>query len=114
MQLNGHIDELVRTKCFSEVSIEPLDKWKDTLLSPVRKAWCRRYLKWIGEERLDTMGYKLNVLIYELDPISSELRHIGSDLLHIVYGVFHYGLELRILKHKLDRLPGWYRNKAHE
>ena len=48
--------------------------------NPVRKAWCHRYLRWIGQERLAVMGRVLDVLIAELDALPRFYRRIGSDV----------------------------------
>jgi hypothetical protein len=50
------------------------------LNNPVRKAWFRRYLRWIGRERLAVMGCVLDVLIAELDALPRFYRRIGSDV----------------------------------
>lgn len=68
------------------VSEEPLSKWKQTLNNPIRKAWCRHYLKWIGSERLGIMGYNLKDLLTELEESPCSLRMIGPDLIRIIYG----------------------------
>lgn len=39
------------------VSSSSRDRWRDELASPVRRRWARRYLDWIGDERLARMGY---------------------------------------------------------
>jgi hypothetical protein len=46
---------------------EPLDKWRASLRSPVRKAWCRGYLRWIGADRLSYMGYDIETMLAELE-----------------------------------------------
>ena len=43
------------------------DDWRDTLAGPLRRAWCRRYLAWLGRDRLDVMGYSLDDLLNQLD-----------------------------------------------
>jgi hypothetical protein len=41
--------------------------WRESLDSPLRRAWCRRYLHWLGQERLALMGYDLKQLVDELN-----------------------------------------------
>jgi hypothetical protein len=65
---------------YAEVSSEPPERWKRVLNNPVRKAWCRRDLRWIGRERLEVMGYDLDVLIAELDALPTSYRRICSDV----------------------------------
>lgn len=101
------------TRQYTTISRDPLTKWKTTLANPVRKAWCRRYLRWIGETRLATMGYDKETLDAELGAIRPSLRLVGSDLGHIAYDVAYHLLELRIIKHKLQVLPAWNRVHIH-
>jgi len=100
-------------KRYSRVSQEPLIKWKQSLANPVRKAWSRRYLRWIGADRLTMMGYDLDELLVELDSIPTSSQRLGSDLLHGGYGLIFQLLEPRILKHKLQLLPSWHRIHTH-
>lgn len=100
-------------KRYSRVSQEPLTKWRQSLSNPVRKAWSRRYLRWIGADRLATMGYDLDELLAELDSLPTSSRRLGSDLLHGGYGLIFQVLEPTILKHKLQLLPSWHRIHTH-
>lgn len=85
---------------YRRLSQEPLEKWKGTLASPVRKAWCRYYLRWIGDVRLKSMGYELDSLLSELDSTPTSLRTAGSDVVRSGYGLVHPLLESTILKEK--------------
>lgn len=114
VQLRGRMGDPLGTKGFQTISKEPLEKWKHTLANPFRKAWCRRYLQWIGEKRLSVMGYKLDKLLTELDSIPSGLRFVGSDVLRALYGIAYCVVEPRILKHKLQLLPDWHRAHGHD
>ena len=51
---------------YAQVSDASLDRWRATLGSPVRTAWARRYLDWLGAERATTMGYDLAQLRHDL------------------------------------------------
>jgi hypothetical protein len=68
------------------VSAEPLERWKRTLSNPVRKAWCRRYLAWIGRERLAVMGYELDELLHDLEAVPTTSRMTFSDLYRLARG----------------------------
>jgi hypothetical protein len=61
-QYAGRLGDPTGVRLYSSVSREPLDKWRKTIDSPVRRLWCERYLEWIGEGRLETMGYDLGAL----------------------------------------------------
>ena len=64
--LSGRLGDKHGVARYSELSIEPLTKWKQTIHNPLRRAWCRRYLDWIGPQRLEVMGYDHAQLQQEL------------------------------------------------
>lgn len=111
--LEGKLGDPTGKVNYQAISSEPLEKWKSTLSSPARKAWCRNYLKWIGEERLSVMGYELKQLLEELDAIPTNLGTLASDITRFGFGVAHCAIELRIVKRKLKILPAWHRVHAH-
>jgi Sulfotransferase family len=82
---------------YQGISREPLDKWKTTMASPLRKTWCRRYLLWLGSERLEIMGYELDHLLAELDSIDVRLRQLPSDLRRASRGYVHRRVRSHIL-----------------
>ena len=114
VELNGRKGDPTGTRRYATVSREPLDRWKTTLASPVRKAWCRRYLRWIGRERLKTMGYDLDDLMRELAAIRAPVRGIVSDAGRACYGLVYAAGEPKILRHKLGTMPDWRRVHVHK
>lgn len=64
---------------YRAIDVAPLGKWKATINNPLRKAWCRRYLRWIGEDRLKIMGYDFNELSRDLDSVAMSPRHLLMD-----------------------------------
>jgi hypothetical protein len=85
------------TTKYQGISREPLDKWKPTMASPLRKAWCRRYLQWLGAERLEIMGYRINELLAELNEIEVAFHDLPSDLRRASRGYVHRRLRSRFL-----------------
>ena len=59
---------------------EPIDKWRSVISTPVRRAWTRRYLQWIGRERLAHMGYELSDLLARLNAHPVDRRGSCDDL----------------------------------
>jgi hypothetical protein len=112
VELRGRMGDPTGAKKYERVSSEPLERWKQTLNNPVRKAWCRRYLRWIGRDRLAMMGYDLDSLLSELDALPVSYRRVGSDVGRGCWGLVRDFSELRILKHKLLKLPAL--NRIHE
>jgi hypothetical protein len=66
IQLPGRMGDHTGVSRYQSVSSEPLDSWKNVIVGPYRRAWARRYLSWIGSERLETMGYDSQLLLEEL------------------------------------------------
>jgi hypothetical protein len=67
-------------KAYDELTTRSVDKWRSTLANPFRKRWCRKYLHWIGAERLGMMGYQLDELLAQLDAVPAGTDRLGSDL----------------------------------
>jgi hypothetical protein len=95
------------------VSAEPLGKWKQMVGNPLRRMWCRRYLRVIGKNRLKQMGYDYNHLNKELNGISFNLRFVGSDSVRMIYGVFRCAFELPLLRRKFTSASEWHQVVAH-
>lgn len=98
---------------YRSIDAEPLEKWKKTLSNPLRKAWCRRYLGWIGRDRLATMGYELDVLLDELAAVPDTPEMLLSDAVRLAYGAAYPWLEPGLLKDKLRLLPHLSRVYPH-
>ena len=113
VELVGRWGDHSGTKRYTGVSREPLEGWKRVLNNPVRKAWCRRYLRWIGRERLAVMGYDLDVLTAELDALPTSYRRVGSDVGRGCWGLLRDVSEPHILWHKIQKLPEWNRIHVH-
>ncbi len=67
VELDGRMGDPTGRHRYSALSAEPAEKWKRTLRNPLRRGWCRRYLRFLGAERLATMGYRLDLLLEQLD-----------------------------------------------
>jgi hypothetical protein len=80
--LTGRMGDPTGQRRYRDLSSEPIDRWRSTFSTPVRKRWARSYLAWIGAERLDAMGYDLDTLLAELDAAPTEARGVLSDLAH--------------------------------
>jgi len=90
-------------RSYSTVSSVPKDKWKKCLNNPVRKAWARSYLHWIGDERLHVMGYDQNEILEELADIPPSTDHLLSDTLWIGIGAAHPYIDHYVWKSKWGR-----------
>ena len=80
LQLNGRMGDPTGVKRYSALSREPRDKWKHALGNPIRKEWCRRYLRFLGDERLALMGYDRAEIVKELDSQPTSVACLLPDL----------------------------------
>lgn len=56
---------------YAAVSTASLARWTEDLGSPVRVAWARRYLDWLGPARAAAMGYDLDALRRDLEAVET-------------------------------------------
>lgn len=85
VQLRARMGDPTGSQAYRSLSTEPIDKWRSSISNPVRKRWCKVYLRWIGERRLGTMGYDLRDLLQELSGVRSGPRRVISDITAITY-----------------------------
>ena len=113
VKFEGHFGDSKGIKQYQSISQAPLDKWQGILNNPIRRFWCRRYLRWMGQERLAVMGYDLDALLTVLETMPLNLRFIGSDIVDMVYGSMCRIFEPRILKRKLQNANSWHEINLH-
>ena len=101
VKFSGRLGDPTGTREYRSLSSEPLDKWKNVLDNLLRKTWARRYLQWIGEERLALMGYDLGKLLEELRGSGSTGARLGSDLLRMIYGSLYAAAEVTVFRRKI-------------
>lgn len=114
VRLNGGAGDPTGTRQYRSLSTEPLHKWKETLCNPIRRTWARRYVEWIGRERLADMGYDLDALRQEQATVPPGYRRLYSDSIRIGYGVVSTLLETHILRDKLQRGSEWKHIYSHK
>jgi hypothetical protein len=99
--LNGRMGDPTGVRRYTELSGEPQQKWKTTLANPLRKAWCRRYLGFIGRERLATMGYDMALLERELSSQAASFDSFGADLGRLIADVVKEPVRVRTRSRRL-------------
>jgi hypothetical protein len=114
VDLKGRVQDPSGALSYAALSTEPLGKWRATLASPVRKLWCRRYLRWIGAERLAVMGYDLDTLLCELGELPADFRRVGPDLFDLAVSAAWEIIEPRILWDKFQAWRAGQRLYTHE
>ena len=98
---------------YTEISREPLEKWKLTMGNALRKWWLRRYLRWLGAGRLTAMGYDLDELLREVRSVPSGARFLLSDLGRMMRAPLTALVEPHQVMKKLKMLPASHRIHKH-
>lgn len=82
--LVGRMTEHTGSKLYKNtLKKDSLDTWKGTFKNPYRQYWAKKYLKWIGRKRLETMGYDYDELKGGLSKDKKfSMKHFLSDLIY--------------------------------
>lgn len=113
INFNGKMGDSAGVKNYNALHSAPIEKWKTVINNPLRKAWCRRYLRWLGQDRLKIMGYELNDLLNELNHLKTSYRGLFMDMVMFCYGVVYCLFDASIAIHKIRRFPEWKWIKHH-
>jgi hypothetical protein len=79
VNLRGRMGDHEGVRAYSTLSTLPLHKWRQTIRNPLRRAWCARYLDWLGCERLATMGYDIASLRRDLAQTGTTSAQVADD-----------------------------------
>jgi hypothetical protein len=112
--LQGKYGDKSGRKNYSKLSSEPINKWRKQLCNSLRVTWAKRYLYWLGKERLKLIGYDLPYLLEELSSTKIGVNRLGSDLLRLVYGELDCLFEINMLLFKLSHFKKWYKIHSHK
>ena len=85
VRLTGTMGDSSGVERYKRISPQSLTQWQRAFDNPIRKAWARRYLRWIGKQRLELMGYSLEVLETELAASRDGYRNVVSDVARYAY-----------------------------
>ena len=87
-----------------------ISKWLLTFNNPLRKRWARKYIDWIGSERLQIMGYDKDEIISDLESIPNSNKKIISDLAYCTAEQTAKWFELRLIFSRMRKVK---RGKRH-
>ncbi len=113
VRLAGTMGDPTGAQAYNTISTDPLVKWHEAFSNPFRKRWARRYLRWLGERRLKTMGYQMRDLLEELNAIPVSPRQMSSDMVYMPLGTMYCLAEPYIVREKLRSLAKWTTLVAH-
>lgn len=101
VELGGLMGDPIGLKRYSALSSEPNEKWKTVLTNPLRVEWCRRYLRFLGDERLAVMGYVGETLRRELDALPVSTEALIGDVGRMVRDIAREPVRVRIRRHDI-------------
>jgi hypothetical protein len=73
---------------FQSVSAAPTEEWRNAFNSPLRKFWARRYLEFLGRDRLARMGYGADDLIASVNAAVNSTEQFAGDLVTLGWKLF--------------------------
>jgi hypothetical protein len=97
VKLSGRMGDPTGVKQYSALSTEPTQKWKATLANPIRKQWCLRYLRHLGDERLAVMGYDGERLRGELSAQPNGTESLMADIWSMLVDISKEPVRVRVL-----------------
>ncbi len=101
VSLNGRMGDPTGVHRYSQLSTEPERKWRATLANPLRKAWCVRYLRLLGAERLATMGYDHSSIVAALRALPTTLDSLPSDVARMAKDIAKEPVRVRTRHHRV-------------
>lgn len=98
--LVGKMGDKKGERTFAGVSTASRDRWPACFMTLPRRVWARRYLRWIGQDRLAEAGYDLGETLAKLDAQPLGWRHALADLARICYGRYRIACEPALFRKK--------------
>ena len=106
VHLRGRKGDPAGTRTYSALSHEPVDKWRATVSNPLRRAWCSRYLHWLGRDRLAVMGYDLADLQRQLADTGRGSAYTADDARRMTASVVRECAKARLPRYS-SRASTW-------
>lgn len=101
VQLNGRTGDPTGVKRYTTLSTEPIQKWRESLANPLRREWCRRYLRVLGNDRLALMGYDGEQILNELNSEPVSMHCLIPDLGRLIKDVAKEPIRVRTRNRKI-------------
>jgi len=108
VKLHGDMGDPTGVSAYKRLDLEPIEKWKSVLSNPIRKSWAKRYIEWLGENRLKIMGYDLETLKEDIHTANYTTRYMAVDMMKIIREHAFKWIEPYILLDKLRTLPRFH------
>lgn len=111
---SGRFGDPTGVKKYTNISSSPVSGWKKVLNSRYRVRWAKRYLSWIGTERVHEIGYEMQDVINDLNSLSAFKKFGVCDMLWGIYGNALCYLESSLFKQKLKQMTKWWTVYKHD
>jgi hypothetical protein len=103
VSFSGRMGDPTGSTKYDRISGRSINAWSKEFDNPIRKAWARRYLTWIGKERLGAMGYEYTELLSGLaEHQCLDIMRLFSDAALMTLGAAHAPMDLSGLKRQLS------------
>jgi Sulfotransferase family len=95
VRLKGRMGDPTGVRQYTALDTRPTEKWPAAFANPVRREWCRRYLAFLGEDRLRTMGYGRRLLLERLEEAPGDNEELLADLGRMIRDIATEPLRVR-------------------
>lgn len=103
VSLHGSMGDPTGRRRYRTLDTAPLEKWRETIVNPIRREWCRRYLLYLGRDRLGAMGYDLDDLLDAVQRQPGGHEALLGDAGRLVNALLREPLRQRFAPRSLDR-----------
>ncbi len=101
VELRGRMGDPTGRKQYSALSSEPEGKWRETLANPIRREWARRYLRFLGADRIGVMGYDQERMLAELDELPLDFASVLGDARRAIADVAKEPIRVRTRRRRI-------------
>lgn len=96
-----------------KISTDSLERWKESFINIYRRNFASKYLDWLGEDNLRSMGYDISILKSDLRSINGN-KCLVKDVYESTVDKFKCLMQSRVLRENLDKVSnGRVINRLH-
>lgn len=98
VDVSGRMGDPTGVKKYRQLNTENASRWVTAFSNPLRHRWAKSYIDWLGNERLQRMGYDRHELLDTLNHSPTTARHLASDAARQLYLPFYRAIRAVCLK----------------
>ena len=88
--------------------------WRKRPVTLLRKRWMRRYIQWIGADRMETMGYEIESFLTDIDDLPIKWDGFADDFIKMTGAALYRFANTPVLKIKWQNLVKGRPNYVHK